>query len=228
MMFQWFIISRARFAREKRCTRLGNLLAVALTAASLSLISHTPATASFTSEIEFGSVLTQMEEMGYHLSICDATAETAAKDLDCSSSFAPDGPSGYTAIVHVKAQASEVYRAALREIEARPYLKMLRQDDEKYMVEVSGGKKMAILRAIPINKNKQTKIIVTADVTQKGLTKQEELKREKNLALKAITVLCNSLGVKYELVKCTPILAQSSQLPNFNRVNSGLNYLKLN
>ena len=189
-----------------------NLLVITVTVASLTLIGPAPAIASLSSETEFAVVLAQKEKIGWYLSTYNDAAEATTKDLDCFRSSAPGGLLGYTAIAHVKVEADEVYMTALREIEARPYINILRQDDEKYLVEVTGGEKKISLKAIPINKNNQTKIIVTADVPQEGLAQEEELKREEKLALKAIRVLCDSLGVKYELVDCTIALTPRKQL----------------
>ncbi len=98
----------------------------------------------------------------------------------------------HTATVKVNVKANEVYRMALFIIEKDPELKLLKKDDEKFVVEAEQGELNATAMATPLD-NKQTQLIVTADAGKK--------ESDKELALEIITDICDKLGVKYTVVE---------------------------
>ena len=102
--------------------------------------------------------------------------------------------SHYIATVEVDVPAAEVYLAANKEVRARPYLQILEKNDSDLFLEVTDGKQTANVKAVSSGPGK-TKIIVTADIP--GL----EQEKEKELAMRAVDIICNSLGVKYQIIE---------------------------
>jgi hypothetical protein len=97
-----------------------------------------------------------------------------------------------TAMVQVKAKVADVYQTALRIVEEKPELKLLKKDDVKFMVEAKEGELHANVKAVAISDN-QTQLVVTADAGKK--------EADKKLALQIVTNICDELGVKYTVVE---------------------------
>jgi hypothetical protein len=69
-------------------------------------------------------------------------------------------------------------------------------DDEKRSWKATDGKQTASLKVTELG-GRETELIVKADVPDV----EEEKKSEEELAFRVIDAVCNSLGVKYTVVK---------------------------
>jgi len=101
-----------------------------------------------------------------------------------------------TATAQVNAQAVDVYHTAIRMIQQRPDIRIVKQDDEKLMVEIERGEKYASIKTAPLDSG-QTHLVVTADADVEEKDKEED----KELALKVVQLICDELGVEYTVVK---------------------------
>jgi hypothetical protein len=107
---------------------------------------------------------------------------------------------GYVATAEVDAEASTVYNAAVREAEARaPKIRIIKKEEDDFLLEITDGVQEAIIKVESTDSGK-TELIVRADVPEDAEGKKEE-KIEEELALRAIKTICDSLGVKYEIVE---------------------------
>lgn len=102
--------------------------------------------------------------------------------------------SHYVATVEINVDANKAYQAANEEVEARSHLKILEKKDSELFLEITDGKQTASVKVVSTGTNK-TKLIVTADI--EGM----EQEKEKELAMKAVDIICNNLGVKYQLIE---------------------------
>ena len=103
----------------------------------------------------------------------------------------------YVATAEVGVHADVVYRAAIKEAEARSStIKITKRDDSGRLLEITDGVQTAALKAVSLNGQK-TEIVVVADVPKSagGKAKEEEL------ALRIIRIVADSLGARYEIAK---------------------------
>ena len=103
----------------------------------------------------------------------------------------------YVATAEVGVDADAVYRAAIKEAEARSStIKITKRDDSGRLLEITDGVQTASLKAVSLNGQK-TEIVVVADVAKSagGKAKEEEL------ALRIIRIVADSLNVRYEITK---------------------------
>jgi hypothetical protein len=107
---------------------------------------------------------------------------------------------GYVSTVEVPATADKVYQTAIRETEARPHLKILKRDDTERFIEITDGVQKASVKATPISEEK-TELVVVAQVPKTEEGKEVERKREEELSLRVVNVLCDSLSVKCNIVE---------------------------
>jgi hypothetical protein len=107
---------------------------------------------------------------------------------------------GYVSTVEVPAAADKVYQTAIRETEARPHLKILKRDDTERFIEITDGVQKASVKATPISEEK-TELVVVAQVPKTEEGKEVERKREEELSLRVVNVLCDSLSVKCNIVE---------------------------
>jgi hypothetical protein len=107
---------------------------------------------------------------------------------------------GYVSTVEVPATADKVYQTAIRETEARPHLKILKRDDTERFIEITDGVQKASVKATPISEEK-TELVVVAQVPKTEEGKEVERKREEELSLRVVNVLCDGLSVKCNIVE---------------------------
>ena len=103
----------------------------------------------------------------------------------------------YVATAEVGVNADAVYRAAIKEAEARSStIKITKRDDSGRLLEITDGVQTASLKAVSLNGQK-SEIVVVADVPKSagGKAKEEEL------ALRIIRIVADNLGVRYEITK---------------------------
>ena len=103
----------------------------------------------------------------------------------------------YVATAEVGVDAETVYRTAVKEAEARsPTVKIVKRDDSGRLLEITDGSQTASFKAVPLASDR-TEIVVVADVPKSAGGK----KGEQELALRIISIVADSLGVKYEVTK---------------------------
>ena len=103
----------------------------------------------------------------------------------------------YVATAEIGMDAEAVYRTAVKEAQARSStIKILKRDDSGRLLEITDGSQTASLKAVPLASDR-TEIVVVADVPKSAGGK----KAEQELALKIISIVADSLGVKYEVTK---------------------------
>ena len=103
----------------------------------------------------------------------------------------------YVATAEIGMDAEAVYRTAVKEAQARSStIKILKQDDSGRLLEITDGSQTASLKAVPLASDR-TEIVVVADVPKSAGGK----KGEQELALRIISTVADSLGVKYEVTK---------------------------
>ncbi len=107
---------------------------------------------------------------------------------------------GYVSTVEVPASADKVYQTAIRETEARPNLKILKRDDAERFIEITDGVQKASAKATPVGPEK-TELVVVADIPKTDESKEMEKKKGKELSLRVVNVLCDSLGVKCNVLE---------------------------
>ena len=103
----------------------------------------------------------------------------------------------YVATAEVGVDADAVYRAAIKEDEARSStIKITRRDDSGRLLEITDGVQAASFKAVSLD-GQRAEIVVVADIPKSagGKAKEEEL------ALRIIRIVADSLGVRYELTK---------------------------
>ena len=103
----------------------------------------------------------------------------------------------YVATAEIGMDAEAVYRTAVKEAQARSStIKILKRDDSGRLLEITDGSQTASLKAVPLASDR-TEIVVVADVPKSAGGK----KGEQELALRIISTVADSLGVKYEVTK---------------------------
>lgn len=102
------------------------------------------------------------------------------------------GTEFYTAEVMVQAAANDLYSSAIGIINDDPAIELLKKDDKKLQVVARKGK---LLAKIELNKfdSGNTELIVKADAGKK-------VAADKELALRIVKRLCDTLGIRYEVV----------------------------
>jgi hypothetical protein len=98
---------------------------------------------------------------------------------------------GHTATVEVEAAPKDVYAAMLRIVAKKPDVELVKQDDEKLIVEAKRGKNKATGKAVLLD-NGNTKFTVRAKAGEKG-------QKDKALAQDIVENVCRELGVKYRV-----------------------------
>jgi hypothetical protein len=93
------------------------------------------------------------------------------------------------ATVQVQAAANDVYSTAIGVINDDPAIELLKKDDEKLKAEARKGKLLAKIEVKKLD-NGNTKLIVKADAGK-------DKKADKELALRIVKRICDTLGVKY-------------------------------
>jgi hypothetical protein len=103
----------------------------------------------------------------------------------------------YVATAEVGVDADAVYRAAIKEAEARSStIKITKRDDSGRLLEITDGVQSASFKAVSLNGQK-AEIVVVADVPKSGGGKA----KEEELALRIIRIVADSLGARYEIAK---------------------------
>ena len=99
----------------------------------------------------------------------------------------------YVATAELPAPAEKVYAAAVSLAEEKE-LKIVKQDAEKRLIEVTDGKQTASLSAKLLGADK-TEIAVVADIPESKERKEEQ----KELAMRVIDKVCERLGITYTI-----------------------------
>ena len=104
----------------------------------------------------------------------------------------------FTATAEIPISADKIYSNLIRRGEERPYVRILKQDDDKRFIEATDGVQWASFKVLQISESR-SRLTITADVPHED-PKFEE-RREEELALRAFKTLCDELGVKYTVVE---------------------------
>lgn len=110
------------------------------------------------------------------------------------------GDKGYVSKVEVPAPADKVFYTAIRETEARPNLKILKQDNAERFIEITDGVQKASVKATPVGAEK-TELEVIANVPKTEEGKEVKIEREKEISLRIVNVICDGLGVKCSVME---------------------------
>ena len=97
-----------------------------------------------------------------------------------------------TAKVQVQAAANDLYSTAIGVINDDPDLELLKKDDKKLTAEAKKGKLLGKIEVKKLDSG-NTELIVKADAGKK--------EADKELALGIVKRICETLGVKYEVVE---------------------------
>ena len=103
------------------------------------------------------------------------------------------GSNHITTTVLIKKEPVEVYAAMIRIIERKPDVKVIKKDDESYLIEAVRGEVKATAKATPYESG-LTQLIVTADA---GKDDQSD----EDLALNVVKQICEELKVGYKVVE---------------------------
>ena len=102
------------------------------------------------------------------------------------------GAKKHTAAVQVPVAASEVYATIVRLVDEKPDLQIEHRNDKAFLIEVAKGSRSMTGQVTDLGAGRSL-LYVWADAGESGLTGEE-------LATATVEIVCNELGVKYELV----------------------------
>jgi hypothetical protein len=102
------------------------------------------------------------------------------------------GSKKHTAAVQVPVAASEVYASIVRLLEERQDLDFENRNDKAMLIEVEKGSRSLTGQVTELGVDRSL-LYVWADAGDSGITGQE-------LAISIVELVCDELGVKYELV----------------------------
>ena len=102
------------------------------------------------------------------------------------------GSKKHTAAVQVPVDASKVFATIVRLLEQKPDYVIENRNDEAFLIEVAKGAKSMTGQVTSLGSNRSL-LYVWADAGESGLTGEE-------LATSVVEVVCDELGVEYELV----------------------------
>ncbi len=102
------------------------------------------------------------------------------------------GSKKHTAAVQVPIAASEVYATIIRMVEDNPDLIIENRNDKAYLIEVAEGSQVLTGQVTDLGAGRSL-LYVWADAGESGVTGKE-------LATAVVEIVCDELGVKYEVV----------------------------
>ena len=102
------------------------------------------------------------------------------------------GSKKHTAAVQVPVAASEVFATIVRLIEDKPDWQIDNRNDKAFLIEVAKGSRSLTGQVTDLGAGRSL-LYVWADAGESGVTGEE-------MATSMVEVVCDELGVKYELV----------------------------
>ena len=102
------------------------------------------------------------------------------------------GSKQHTAAVQIPVAASSVFASLVNAIKEKPDVVIENLDEKAFLIEVSRGSRSMTGQATPLGANRSL-LYVWIDAGNSGLSGEE-------LATTVVEVVCDDLGVKYELV----------------------------
>ena len=102
------------------------------------------------------------------------------------------GSKKHTAAVQVPLAASEVFATIVRLIEDKPDWQIENRNDKAFLIEVAKGSRSLTGQVTDLGAGRSL-LYVWADAGESGVTGEE-------MATSMVEVVCDELGVKYELV----------------------------
>ena len=102
------------------------------------------------------------------------------------------GSKKHTAAVQVPIAAAEVFASIVHLLEEKPDIVVENRNDKAFLIEVSKGSRSLTGQVTSLGIDRSL-LYVWADAGTSGLTGEE-------LAIDVVEVVCDELGVKYELV----------------------------
>jgi hypothetical protein len=102
------------------------------------------------------------------------------------------GSKKHTAAVQVSIAAPDVYASIVRLLEARQDLDFQSRNDKAMLIEVEKGSRSLTGQVTKLGPDRSL-LYVWADAGESGITGEE-------LAISVVELVCDELGVKYELV----------------------------
>ncbi len=102
------------------------------------------------------------------------------------------GSKKHTAAVQVPVAASEVFATIVRLIEDKPDWQIENRNDKAFLIEVAKGSRSLTGQVTDLGAGRSL-LYVWADAGESGVTGEE-------MATSVVEIVCDELGVKYELV----------------------------
>jgi len=103
------------------------------------------------------------------------------------------GASQYTAAVELPVQPPTVFEAMVRLIKERPDVEVINRNDKAFLIKVAEGPERHLTGQVTKLGSGNSLLYIWADAGGSGQTGQE-------LAISTVELICNELGVEYELV----------------------------
>jgi hypothetical protein len=103
------------------------------------------------------------------------------------------GASQHTAAVELSVAAETVFEALVRIIKESPDVKVVDRNDKAFLIEVAQEKERRITGQVTKLGSERSLLYIWADAGSSGQTGRE-------LAISAVEIICDELGVDYELV----------------------------
>jgi uncharacterized protein YndB with AHSA1/START domain len=103
------------------------------------------------------------------------------------------GASQYTVAVELPVQPQTVFEAMVRLVNERPNVEIIDRNDKAFLVKVADGPERQLTGQVTKLGSGNSLLYIWADANASGQTGQE-------LAISTVELICNELGVEYELV----------------------------
>jgi uncharacterized protein YndB with AHSA1/START domain len=103
------------------------------------------------------------------------------------------GASQYTVAVELPVQPQTVFEAMVRLVNERPNVEIVDRNDKAFLVKVADGPERQLTGQVTKLGSGNSLLYIWADANASGQTGQE-------LAISTVELICNELGVDYELV----------------------------
>lgn len=103
------------------------------------------------------------------------------------------GSKNHTAAAQIPVAAADVFASLVNAIKDKPDIVIENLNDEAFLIEVARGSRSLTGQATPLGANRSL-LYVWVDAGDSGLTGEE-------LAISVVEIVCDDLGVNYELVK---------------------------
>lgn len=103
------------------------------------------------------------------------------------------GSKNHTAAAQIPVAAADVFASLVNAIKDKPDIVIENLNDEAFLIEVARGSRSLTGQVTPLGANRSL-LYVWVDAGDSGLTGEE-------LAISVVEIVCDDLGVNYELVK---------------------------